>query len=715
MFLQLLKIFSLSLLSFTPVFEENKSNVGNYVDYEYIDDGYALVTNLSNTKALYKDNQLIYNFNKSVDYLETIGDNFYFSHIIENVSLLEIYNYQLNTTLKLTLEDILVYDVVKYNDYILVVGETNKNGIIKVFDLNMNFCKDFIYGGDYYESFRKAVVYNNSLFVSGDKDAHTYDEHFQNSGNVNEIKSFVTKINSQFIIEKVALFNEQEVNEYAFNLEAKNHLLYQQKGINTTSYLLDENLNILSKESFKESAISYQTLKKDSTVINVLYSNKIEIMVHGKIIYTINGYYLDSCFHQGKLQLIYKENHQVVMLNLQEYHSLNNHPLICDRLNFDINSTSFLETDSYFEDLCFEIINKDPLYAANDCGKYIGEYVAIREDGGKITIKRQIFIKDFVNIIDQGIYKKGTILSFFGTAYLNDERIFNGKELNKIGENKLVIVDNLGEKSEFTIFCVEDYYKTNDHFNLDTDYYVEQLETINIEFLLKTQDLVKSVIINDCEYSNFIQTDNQLVLSFVGKAKYSVDSYRIQKIIFENYEKDIYENITITTKKAPFSIDYKDAFLNNIVEYTFLLSDSDYSFIGLETCAGDKSNVFYDKGNIEINSPNVNNIINVLYENGTNKIKRFEIFSIQLKDPIADSSIVAISTENKNGNILIKISVEVFNKNAQIDSLKILQKKVLLSINSYSKISYILVIVSVTILVFGIIFTFVFKKKKKCH
>ena len=121
-------------------------------------------------------------------------------------------------------------------------------------------------------------------------------------------------------------------------------------------------------------------------------------------------------------------------------------------------------------------------------GEYIATYKALKLDGSILEHSTKIIVKPYVNIINNGIYSTGSRLYFFGNGVLDGATITSGYQLNNEGKHQLSITNIQGEKEEFTIYVVDNYYHTNMDINMETTYTINHGDKLFLE--LKSSKII---------------------------------------------------------------------------------------------------------------------------------------------------------------------------------------------------------------------------------
>ena len=130
------------------------------------------------------------------------------------------------------------YEVTNDNELLYLLGEENEDAVIKKLNDNNTFSVYCLYGTEY-ESFTSAIVFEDELYLTGVKDAHTKGEFYKNVGSINEIKTFSCKMSVMGAFSEFSFYNHGEKSEEArFITNTKSlYLIVTPKNLSNKEYL----------------------------------------------------------------------------------------------------------------------------------------------------------------------------------------------------------------------------------------------------------------------------------------------------------------------------------------------------------------------------------------------------------------------------------------------------------------------------------------------
>ena len=202
-----------------------------------------------------------------------------------------------------------------------------------------------------------------------------------------------------------------------------------------------------------------------------------------------------------------------------------------------------------------------------------GEYVCLlgHNGCGKSTLAR---LSLGLLAADSGEIKINGLL-------LNEENINNGHTLKDVGKYELILTNVNGISKIYRFEVVDNYYKDNDHYVLDTDYILNPNEEIIIEYELDDIYKVKYFIINGSEYYEFEQVNNKALLKLYGSDKFNYEIKKIESIVLEEGDINLDEEISILTKKTLPNINVFSNSNQSIYEIHVSYEDKEQTFVDL--------------------------------------------------------------------------------------------------------------------------------------
>lgn len=399
------------------------------------------------------------------------------------------------------------------NNSIIIGGSNNNNMSIEKYDETLQLLDNINYIGNGMQMCNQLICIDGYIYVGGIKDAISENKYFKNVGSKNEIKTFIFKLDEDLNLIKDAYFNELMEKEILKDLyQYQDNIGVVIQGDKNYNYVLDKNLNMVSRANIKENVHIVQTNKKHGIGQLYLYQSpnyiKLEIQKNN-IVETINmteGTYINHYVNKGILYIYYLYNETIYLQELSEYHIDYLETLYLDYFDYDETTLNHFQVDSYLEDLTTKIDNISPYYVRNQNGKYEITYFLTRENNDEIIIKTPLIVRDYVNIRDGLVYPLGYQLFFFGNAKLNNKSINNGASLNTEGLQTLEITNANGEIKTYSFTVVDSYYKTINLPTMQTDFVMDKNATLWLS--LGTKE-VKSIAVNGINVGKIRKINNE--------------------------------------------------------------------------------------------------------------------------------------------------------------------------------------------------------------
>lgn len=399
------------------------------------------------------------------------------------------------------------------NNSIIIGGSNNNNMSIEKYDETLQLLDNINYIGNGMQMCNQLICIDGYIYVGGIKDAISENKYFKNVGSKNEIKTFIFKLDEDLNLIKDAYFNELMEKEILTDLyQYQDNIGVVIQGDKNYNYVLDKNLNMVSRANIKENVHIVQTNKKHGIGQLYLYQSpnyiKLEIQKNN-IVETINmteGTYINHYVNKGILYIYYLYNETIYLQELSEYHIDYLETLYLDYFDYDETTLNHFQVDSYLEDLTTKIDNISPYFVRNQNGKYEITYFLTRENNDEIIIKTPLIVRDYVNIRDGLVYPLGYQLFFFGNAKLNNKSINNGASLNTEGLQTLEITNANGEIKTYSFTVVDSYYKTINLPTMQTDFVMDKNATLWLS--LGTKE-VKSIAVNGINVGKIRKINNE--------------------------------------------------------------------------------------------------------------------------------------------------------------------------------------------------------------
>ena len=210
-----------------------------------------------------------------------------------------------------------VSDINIYNNEIVIVGKLNDNGVILFVSDKLKEKKEKIFEGDKYQEFTHVMVYYDNIYIGGIKSAHSLNPYYQNVGNVNDIKSFIFKLNDSLEIINSCYFNEGEEREKIKSIiKYNNGLSIMLLGENCYEYELSEDLKCINKRIISNhKLIEIETTKQQNNRHVYIYPcGEMTFLCYynseGQLqnFYELDGEYLDYYMNNGRINISYIKN-----------------------------------------------------------------------------------------------------------------------------------------------------------------------------------------------------------------------------------------------------------------------------------------------------------------------------------------------------------------------------------------------------------------------
>lgn len=443
------------------------------------------------------------------------------------------------------LENLIINDFAFYQNQIVLIGSCNDDAYLGTYDKNLKNIQTRTWGGTGYESFTHLQVVKEDIYVSCDRDAHLQNSIFKNIGNYGERKSLVCKINSALEIVKVLYLNELMPHERVMSIHqygSQISVLFHNGQY--FQYVINENLEITNRYCLKGQYTQWINIPikmsnpKHFAYIN--YSNEnLELVIYQNnqlktCLYKLQAQYIKVIEDQGKIIIYYVEEDKTQKLTIGERHTEYLKSLICTYYEYDETRTNHFLIASYFEDLQWQLDNISPIFSRRMNGEYEATYIAKRANGDIYNISTPLIVEDYLNIVEGGIYRKGTSLLFHGNATLNGVSIINGTSLNQEGENQLIITDANNKQKTYNFVVVSDYYKENDHQNIKVDFETSCNELILIPLNTSNNQVINSLTVNQEIIDSIVTIDNINYLELISSDIPKLTHYEISEYTFSD-------------------------------------------------------------------------------------------------------------------------------------------------------------------------------------
>lgn len=605
---------------------------------------------------------------------------------------------------------------------IYAFGDIDDDAAVISFDLEGNDINQFVIGGLQKETFLDGFVINDELFLIGKKDSVSHESELLNVGLPNTEKIFMISCDLSLDEKKNEIYFNQikESEEYVDYLIFNNNIYIH---LNSCILKLNLELELVSQEFEVECDL-------DSKYFLVIANNKVlkirdhqgKITIDNQLLSTIPGDIINMNVYNGNLEIYSINKKEIHFYKISEYHISKNEPVVANRYNPEINFQNKLIVESYFENLEISVGSLDPVLPKNIDGKYQLSYEITKEDGNIFVVEGEYELKPYVNIVDGGIYQPLKELFFYGNASLNGTTIYNGYKVKEEGNYTLTLTNANGIVTTYLFQIINEYYKDDDSVTIEADINIEKNRnySISIDYKGINKSQVKSLWINDEKYSNFVITDNKIIINLVSDSKYGIKNIHIDKIEYENNgikEHIINKNYLVRTIKDNPKIILNKDIRNQKIQLDFEFDDQDKTINYLKTEIYKGNNLVminYNYLNSEIKLDNTSNLKDInckhylVSYNGceytSTMLMEYELTSCDYNKFISSKcdidycvNSLEITLNPKSGN-LKTLNV---NNNDLIKNLKITDNNL--------NVSFIIILSSV-IFVIGIVALFVIKK-----
>lgn len=702
--------------------------------YNDVDESKINIEGITNIykDVIYKDNcfyiskyDLEYNGNL-INYYE-INELIYIIYQLDANTYLECLdtNYQI---LNYTVINHDINDTFVDSNYIYLVGSRNEDASIWIFNYDLTIKNIYDYGGDGKEEFTNIRIIEDVIYLVGSKDAISNNSCFENSGNIGENKSFIVTLDNSFSIDKSIYLNKQELVEYIDNLivydDSLYYLLYTNN--NTYYYQLSKELKVI--ESFNiNDYITYDQIilldnfnkckdkifiyMKDDKIFYSVMDNDI------KYVYQVNSYeanilLLNAYNEQGVIYIHFIKESSLYQIQLTEYHiNYINEKIVSykDSSYLDVNHFS---VESYFECLEFKYNNQlNEHISLTTSGAYDATYTAYTSYG-RVDITTKYNVLPYINIINNGIYKKGYMLEFTDQVYIDNNKAFLGEQLETSKEYNIKhVIDD--REVYYKIYICDDYYKELYLNNIRADYELNSSSYLLYQIELSKNRPVEAVYVNNQKY-DFTEHNNIITIKLETKFSNVIETYHIQKIIYTDQSEDIINDVVDIKflKKTPLlDVSYKD---ENII-YNIVDNDKSINNIVIRCYENnnliDEQNTFLNSYNYNLNKGIYRIEVVLQYELGTSALYEEVLFEIELENKHSIEDFINIEIDKTDDSISqLNIKLDKTDRmnilNAQINNTNIE--------SAFTKSSYlmtiIIIIVSVVILG-GALIVYIYKNR----
>ena len=578
---------------------------------------------------------------------------------------------------------------------------SQQNAIILQFTDDLKFKKCEIYGGKLNDSFKRIYLNysNETIFITGEKDQNTsYD--FGNGGNGSKGYIFC-EIDDDLEIVKYLIFDYRIINvEFGENIK-----------IFTTHdcFLLNDNLTVISSLAFDTESVFSMGVNINWVVSFGIREAKFYDLTRGLSLYT---YEYEKINELEEVVVI--EDYLVLKGRNSIYKGVFYNDVFSDKqFIYDNLELSKLNTEVVGVPQNFKLENIS--YEENYDPMIFGEY-DIEFNYKYFSIKSKLKVLNRCNITNNNIYPVGYNIFFSGTAFLNDEEVYNNYEVMNPGEYKLKLV---GKDEEVIInFKVYDMdISFHDEHLKNWDYEVLKYQDLKMEFTYNEDIIIEDIIVNNQSYIFYDDVEkNKIIITFnhsiEGEYQYLLNYivYRKNNSICTKEINYLFK-INVLQDKMLFENDFyndDDNFIfktkfdnsNNQLRFIKIVTDIDYYLIPIkkgeikfpENINGDlKFYLVYDvKGKLYEEQV----LFEMTYENTKNNI--FGILELKINNNVLNEITITVPINEKVRKIIVdeRICYQYQNN------------------NQYTVIIYCVIIISVLFIVAKVFKNLKLKKNK---
>ncbi len=611
------------------------------------------------------------------------------------------------------------------NENIIAVGEKEGDAAALNYSKDGTFIEEFLIGGEQEEKFLDGFIINNQIFLIGEKDSTSFDSPLLNVGLPNTKKVFVISCNKELteVIDEI-YFNQIDESESYQKLLRMENAFYL--ALNSCTLKLDYELNLLPQDTEVMNDLNHDNnvvLAKDKAL--KIVNDQGELSINNQYLADIEGTIASALVKNGNLVIytIYGQN--LNYYKISEYHIEKNQKITANRYNPEIDFRNKLIIKSFFEELKVEIADLNPTLPKNIDGIYQVNYRITKEDGKTFFIKGEYELKSFVNIVNDGVYPLQKELFFYGYATLNGKTIYNGYKIMNEGKYELKLINANNIETIYQFQVVDGYYKDDECVSINPDIIVNKDTAFKIIMDLNGMNgkKIERIWINGKSHRDFIIKNNQLIINMMSDSKYSVKNFHLDKIeYFDNGLKEyiINENYLVKTIKESPSITLNKEIRNQKIYLNFDFFDNDKTFNYLKTEIYDGSNLIginYNYFNEEIKITSLDKINKVTVKHYLISFNGDATTSILLIDyEISDYHYEKLLKSQYEIDYKIDTLEMVINPTAgKIKKLTVGNQNLIkdLKIINHDLNTLVIIIVSVSIILIGLIVLVTWKNIKK--
>lgn len=615
------------------------------------------------------------------------------------------------------IEDTIKINKIVYDNNIFLLGNYNTSAIILELNESLQLIKKYTYGIGNNLNFIDGLKYNNKWYIIATKNGHSLNEEFKNVGNYNDTKTILIRMNNKYLIDSVLYVNNDEKREIPVFLNLYKESLYFVVNGENNNYFYKTDLNL-------EKCYDMGVYEEDDKILIGYNGEYLRFNVDNGLIMKEKeqSFEYDICdikmleIKDSYLQVYTNENNNIYKYEIEEYHInyLKEFNVGYDYGNYDfksnLNNTDVISIKSYFSEV--EVFNETE-FTNNIPGQYELSLIIKRPNLDNIKMSTKVNVDQYVNIIDNGVYKTGITLKFLGVGKLNDQNISNGHIIQKEGNYVLEIQDNYGNSRKYSFTCVDNYYIGNLN-GQHTNYYMEKDKSIYLPFVFNSIEKIEEIYVSG-QKTEFTQEENKINLLVNSNNIYGIKEYNIDKIKINNIWYLVNNSFKIMTLKEKPKIE-----INEIEGDSFKLDikveDIDKTIQKIGIVINGKEEFNYLKDNeysFDLNDKTNTSIdIKIYYDLGDGNIKSFSLIKLngRLKD--ADDLLkLNYNITHSIENIDLEIDT---NKFKNIEYLKVNSVDITKHYENYHNYQNIYISIGISFVVLlTILLIWLFKRKKK--
>lgn len=506
--------------------------------------------------------------------------------------------YQINLKTKEKKEKVIharLYDITYFDGKVVVVGEELEDACIYVYQTDLQFIQRFCFGGEALERWIHIEQKEDMLFLFGEKEAYSKGSPFLHVGNVDDMKSFIVRLDKGFQMVNSFYVNEQTGYEIFFDIspiEEELTFIIQDETNQYHLYRLDMTLQKIEKYNLSKE-FSFHHIKVLQSKFNpypliFVYTFQQKLYYAVEVDKKFSHYEIGPCtgidfvtLEKGVLHVFSKLFTSCEHFEVTQYCILKQDSYIYNRYGNDPKDTSHIQITSDFEELVVRYSEQNQAaILLSHSGTYQAIYEVERENGTHFEITTPYIVPRYINVVHQGIYKSGYSLLFTDELIVDGRTVYNGEKLKTPGLHTLVHQTKEGTFT-YTIYVTDQNVPNLEDRLHSVDIYLLPDTSIDAQIILSTNDVVQQVIVNQTPYP-FEQDDTHIWVRLTSATPGKIITYDISEMILDDgrvipihkvwniYTLKRLPNVEIEALEQKIcyqSIDVDGAILDCLVEY----------------------------------------------------------------------------------------------------------------------------------------------------